>query len=108
MSIDVKHLREEAGFSETQAQVHELFQTANLQSELLCLGSGQYLSPHVSDIADTVFWVLDGEGVFEAGDEVLVLTRNSCLLVPAGDTVGIINENDQELTVLRLKGPGGF
>lgn len=108
MSIEVKHLREELQFSDATATIKEMFRTSNLESELLCLGPGQYLSPEISDICDAIFWVLEGEGVFEAGDEVLVLTRNNSLLVPAGDSVGLINENDKELVVLRVKGPGGF
>ncbi len=108
MSIDVKYLREVAKFSDESARIEELFKTLNLQAELLCVGAGQFVSPEVSMSSDILFWILEGEAVFEAGDEVLVLTANTSLLVTAGDSVGIINESDHALTVLRVMGPAGF
>lgn len=104
----VKYLNQVAHFSEDEAQVNDVFKSDQLQMDVLTLNPHQYLSPQVEPISDMVLFVLAGEGVFEVGDEVLVLTRNTTVLVEPGVSAGIINESDAQLTVLKFMAPPGI
>ncbi|NQV49832.1 MAG: cupin domain-containing protein [Candidatus Marinimicrobia bacterium] len=108
MENSVVDLKQVAHFSEEAARVSSMFKSDQLQMDVLLLNSHQYLSPRVEPISDIIYFVLRGEGVFEVGDEVLVLTRNTSVLVEMGVSSGIINENDEQLTVLKIAAPPGI
>lgn len=103
----VKYLNQVAHFSEDEAQINDVFKSDQLQLDVLSLNPHQYLSPQIEPLSDIVYFVLAGEGVFEVGEEVLVLTRNTTVLVEPGVSSGIINENDAQLTVLKFMAPPG-
>lgn len=108
MENSVKYLKQVAHFSEDAAKINEVFKSDQLQMDVLSLNSHQYLSPEVEPLSDIIYLVLNGEGVFEVGDEVLVLTRNTTVLVEPGVSSGIINESDEQLTVLKVCAPPGI
>ena len=108
MENNVKDLKQIAQFSEDAANINSMFKSDQLQMDVLLLNSGQYISPVVEPISDIIYFVLRGEGVFEVGEEVLVLTRNTSVLVEMGVSSGIINENDAQLTVLKMAAPPGI
>jgi len=108
MESNVKYLKQVAHFSEDAARINEVFKSDQLQMDVLNLNEHQYLSPLVEPLSDMIYLVLRGEGVFEIGDEVLVLTRNTTVLVETGVPSGIINESDEQLVVLRIQAPPGI
>ena len=108
MENDVKYLKQIAHFDEDAAKVNGVFKSDQLQMDVLSLNPHQYLSPQVEPLSDIVYLVLSGEGVFEVGDEVLVLTRNTTVLVEPGVSSGIINESDEQLSVLKFLAPPGI
>ncbi len=108
MESNVKYLKQVAHFSEDAARVNAMFKSDQLQMDVLTLNTHQYLSPVVEPLSDMIYFVLRGEGVFEVGDEVLVLTRNTSVLVETGVSAGVINESDEQLTVLRIQAPPGI
>jgi len=105
MTIEARNLKEYVSPRVEEAAIRTLFQGMQLQVEILIVTGGQFVTPRSTALADTYLQVLDGEGVFELGSEVLVLTRHMTLLVPPGETVGMINEGDQALIVLRVTAP---
>jgi len=108
MDDNVKYLKQIAHFSEDAAIIKSMFQSEQLQMDVLLLNTHQYISPVVEPLSDIIYFVLQGEGVFEVGDEVLVLTRNTSVLVGTGVSSGIINESDEQLTVLKFAAPPGI
>jgi len=108
MESDVKYLKQVAHFSEDAASINAMFKSDQLQMDVLNLNAHQYISPLVEPLSDMIYFVLRGEGVFEIGDEVLVLTRNTSVLVETGVSAGVINESDEQLTVLRIQAPPGI
>lgn len=100
---EVENLVEKLHFNADQAVVNAVFESKALSTDLLCLKAGQWLTPEAVDELDTLLVVLKGEGVFELGDEVAVLTSHTAILVPGGESVGIINESESGLTVLRVR-----
>lgn len=107
MDDNVKYLTQLAHFSEEAAKVNPIFKSDQTEMQVLCLNPHQYISPKVEPLSDIVFLVLSGEGVFEVGEEVLILTRNTTVLVEPGVSSGIINESDAQLTVLKFTAPPG-
>jgi len=108
MENNVKYLKQITRFSEDAAEINEIFKSDQLQMEVLTLNPRQYISPEVEPLSDIVYFLLEGEGIFEVGDEVLILTRNTTVLVESGVSSGIINESDEQLTVLRIMAPPGI
>ncbi|MCF7824074.1 MAG: cupin domain-containing protein [Candidatus Marinimicrobia bacterium] len=108
MENNVKYLKQVAHFSEEAAKINEVFKSDQLQLDVMSLNPHQYISPQVEPLSDIVYFILGGEGVFEVGDEVLVLTRNTTVLVEPGVSSGIINESDEQLTVLKFCAPPGI
>lgn len=108
MENRVNYLKQVAHFSEDAANINLMFKSDQLQMDVLLLNSHQYISPVVEPLSDIIYFVLRGEGVFEVGDEVLVLTRNTSVLVETGVSSGIINESDEQLTVLKVAAPPGI
>lgn len=108
MESSVKYLKQVAHFSEDAAAINSMFSSDQLKMDVLTFNTHQYLSPLVEPLSDMIYFVLRGEGVFEIGDEVLVLTRNTSVLVEIGVSAGIINESDEQLTVLRIQAPPGI
>jgi len=108
MENNVKYLKQVAQFSEDAANINLMFKSDQLQMDVLLLNSHQYISPVVEPLSDIIYFVLRGEGVFEVGDEVLVMTRNTTVLVETGVSSGIINESDEQLTVLKIAAPPGI
>lgn len=108
MENNVKYLKQVAHFSEDGAKINEVFKSDQIQMDVLSLNPHQYLSPEVEPLSDIVYLVLGGEGVFEVGDEVLVLTPNTTVLVGTGVSSGIINESDEQLMVLKILAPPGI
>ena len=100
---ELENLVEKLHFSADQAAVNAVFDSKTLVTDMLCLKAGQWIAPEVVKGMDTLLVVLKGEGVFELGDEVAVLTSHTATLVPAGETVGVINESEANLTVLRVR-----
>lgn len=104
----VKDLKQVIHFSEDIAQINSMFKSDQLQMDVLNLNTHQYISPQVEPLSDIIYFVLRGEGVFEIGDEVLVMTRNTTVLVDPGVSSGIINESEEQLTVLKILAPPGI
>jgi mannose-6-phosphate isomerase-like protein (cupin superfamily) len=104
----VKYIKQVAHFSEESARINPMFKSDQLQMDILSLNPHQYISPEVEPLSDTVYFVLRGEGVFEVGDEVLVLTRKTSVFVEQGVSAGIINESDEQLSVLKFMAPPGI
>lgn len=107
MENNVKYITQLAHFSEDAAKINPVFASDQVQMEVLALNPHQYVSPVVEPLSDIIYFVLSGEGVFEVGEEVLILTRNTTVLVEPGVSSGIINESDQQLLVLKLLAPPG-
>lgn len=107
MEDNVKYLKQVAHFSEDAANIKLMFKSDQLQMDVLLLNSHQYISPVVEPLSDIIYFILGGEGVFEIGDEVMVMTRNTTVFVETGVSSGIINESDEQLTVLKIAAPPG-
>lgn len=68
----------------------------------LTLKPGEQMEPHVQPF-DVVFFVLEGKGVLETGDDQIVGTENTCIWMEAGKNRNWKNPEGVDLKILVFK-----
>jgi mannose-6-phosphate isomerase-like protein (cupin superfamily) len=63
---------------------------------------------HVHDEEDDAFFVLDGELVFVLGDDEVVATAGTFVLVPPGVEHTFVNRSAGPARILNIHAPAGF
>ena len=92
-------------FAPEKMQKVGLFASDNFFLDLYCLEPGQQQKAHAHKGSDKVYLVVEGNGRFQVGDEHAELGRGECVLAPAGQTHGIVNDSPERLVVLTLMAP---
>jgi quercetin dioxygenase-like cupin family protein len=92
-------------FSEEKMQKVSLFGTANLFCDLYCLLPGQAQKPHRHQGADKIYYVLEGHGRFQVGEEQQNLGPGMVLLAPSNVDHGVSNESQDRLCLLVVMAP---
>jgi mannose-6-phosphate isomerase-like protein (cupin superfamily) len=105
MKSNIKFLNEVAKFSKTSSKSNDMFSSDQMKVDILTMKAGQYFSPTQSYLADSYYYVLEGEAIFEIDDDVSILVPNASLFVGPGQSVGIINESDENLIILKVQAP---
>jgi len=65
-------------------------------------------APHVHDAEDDIFYVLDGELVFDVGHGEVAAPAGSFVLVPPGVEHTFANRTATPVRVLNIHAPAGF
>lgn len=71
---------------------------------VLTLESGQSLKRHITPV-DVAFYVLEGKGVVEVGDEKLVVTKDTLIESPKDILHCWYNESEEPLRIMVVKAP---
>ncbi|TYC03018.1 MAG: cupin domain-containing protein [Kosmotoga sp.] len=74
------------------------------QAVIIEIKPGGVLKPHKTPV-DIFVYVIDGEGVFSAGNEKEKLGKNELVEIPKEIPHGIENFSNDKLTVMVLKAP---
>jgi mannose-6-phosphate isomerase-like protein (cupin superfamily) len=82
-----------------------LFETERFFCDIYCFEPGQQQKVHSHDDADKIYFVLEGEGNFQIGDEQQRLGAGHCILARAGLPHGVINESTERLALLVFMSP---
>ncbi len=90
--------------SDKMAKVN-LFETRNFFCDVYGLEPGQEQKTHSHADADKVYFVLEGEGTFEVGDESYELGPNQIICAAAGISHGVRNTSQARLSVLVFMTP---
>ncbi|HKE86926.1 MAG TPA: cupin domain-containing protein [Vicinamibacterales bacterium] len=77
-----------------------LFQSTRLMLGLNCLEPGQAQHAHVHGDQDKFYFVVEGEGRFEVGDESQSAGEGMVVWAPAGVRHGVTNHGDRRLVLL--------
>ena len=77
-----------------------LFESKWLLLGLNCLEPGQSDRAHTHPDQDKFYFVLEGEGEFAVGDDVLKARQGHTVLAPAGVTHGVTNTGSERLVIL--------
>ncbi len=81
-----------------------LYDQEHAQAVVIRLEPGQQLRRHITPV-DVFFYVLEGEGVVEVGDEQRTITPNQLVESPKDIPHCWYNRSDAELRVLVVKTP---
>ncbi len=81
-----------------------LSDTANAQVSHIALKPGESLKKHITPV-DVVFYVLEGRGVVEIGDEREDVGPDTLIESPAKIPHRWINESDKAVRILVIKTP---
>lgn len=92
-------------FSAAKMQKASLFETPRMFCDIYCLEPGQAQKPHAHAGADKVYFVLEGEGEFQVGEECRCLGPGHAVLAPAEVDHGVCNVSAERLTVLVFMAP---
>lgn len=84
--------------------VRKLYDTEHAQAVVITLQPGEQLKRHITPV-DAIFFVLEGTGIVEVGDEKEEVVANSLIDSPAKIPHCWYNESDSVLRILVVKVP---
>ena len=100
-----KNVSDELKFSAEKMSKSNLFESGRMFCDLYGLEPGQAQKSHVHDDADKVYYVLEGEGLFEVGKESRVLGVGTAVRAAAGEPHGVTNAGKGRLSLLVFMAP---
>lgn len=87
-----------------EVDVRNLHSTEHVQTVLITLQSGESLKLHATPV-DAFFYVLEGEGIVEIGEEQETVTQDQLIHSPARIPHRLWNEGDGVFRFLVVKTP---
>lgn len=106
--MDRFDLKAKAEFQPDKMAKVDLVGSPRLMSGLNCFEPGQSQKVHAHGGADKLYYVVEGSGEFEVGDEKQVLTQGEVLYVPEDVPHGVANTSAARLVVLIVIAPNPF
>lgn len=98
-------LKDHQQFSSDKMKKNNLFQTERFFCDVYCLEPGQEQKGHVHGHQDKVYFVLEGQGMFQVGAGRQVLEAGQGTLAPAGEEHGVKNHTSKRLSLLVFVSP---
>lgn len=87
-----------------KVDARNLYNTENAVISVIRLEPGQALKKHITPV-DVAFYVMNGEGVVQIGDEKLTVGENTLVESPKDILHCWYNESDKDLTFMVIKAP---
>lgn len=81
-----------------------LHNSEHVQVSMVTLEAGEALKRHVTPV-DVFFYVIEGEGIVEIGDEQEAVSADRLIDSPAGIPHRLLNESDRVFRFLVVKTP---
>lgn len=100
--IDIKSLSEKP--NPHNVSVRMLYDTEHAQAVHIELKPGEALKKHITPV-DVFFYVLEGKGLVEIGDETQEVSRDMLVESPAKIPHRLINQGDEVFRILVVKVP---
>lgn len=100
--IDIKSLSEKP--NPHNVSVRMLYDTEHAQAVHIELKPGEALKKHITPV-DVFFYVLEGKGLVEIGDETQEVSRDMLIESPAKIPHRLINQGDEVFRILVVKVP---
>jgi quercetin dioxygenase-like cupin family protein len=96
----IKSVQDFVGKKEDKFYKTTLFLSDALLLGLNCLEPGQAQTPHEHAGQDKFYFVVEGRGQFQIGDDTQPASPGQVIWAPAGVIHGVRNEADSRLTLL--------
>jgi quercetin dioxygenase-like cupin family protein len=81
-----------------------LYNTENAMVSVITLTKGQSLKKHITPV-DVAFYVIEGKGIVEIGDEKITVIKNTLVESPKDIAHCWFNESDSDLVFMVIKAP---
>ena len=85
-------------------EAKKIHETTYVQAVHICLKSGQKLIKHITPV-DVFFYVLEGSGTVEIGDEIKEVSKDTLIVSPSNIPHGWSNNSNFDLRFLVVKTP---
>ena len=103
--METKNIKSERRFSPEKMQKVNLFETTRMFSDIYCLEPGQEQKRHAHAGSDKIYFVIEGIGRFQIGDDDRELGPDQIVLAPANLEHGLRNDSQARLVVLVFMAP---
>jgi quercetin dioxygenase-like cupin family protein len=94
-----------ASFSPDKMRKNNIFTTERLFCDVYCFEPGQKQASHSHSGSDKIYYVLEGSGRIQIGDESREASRGTLVLAPAGVEHGVSNDGTRRLKLLVFMAP---
>ena len=100
-----KRVSEAVRFAQDKMKKNGLFDTERMFCDLYCFEPDQLQAPHTHEGSDKVYFVIEGQGIFQVGEEEKQLGNGEIVLAPSGVRHGVRNPGPDRLVVLVFMAP---
>lgn len=104
-SMNVQHWPSLVRFAPEKMQKVNLFETDRFFMDLYCLLPGQEQKPHVHELQDKVYLVLEGAVTARVAEHEQALGQGMSVLAPAGRSHGVRNDSGRPAVLLVTMAP---
>ena len=94
-----------SSFSTEKMKKNNVFTTERLFCDVYCFEPGQKQASHSHGGSDKVYYVLEGSGRIQIGDESREAGAGTAVLAPAGVDHAVSNHGTKRLTMLVFMAP---
>ncbi len=100
-----RKISEARRFAPDKMKKNGLFETDRLFSDLYCFEPGQAQAPHTHEGSDKIYFVIEGRGLFQIGEEERELRKDDIAMAPSGLRHGVSNPGPERLVLLVFMAP---
>ena len=100
-----KKISDALHFGADKMKKNGLFETDRMFCDLYCFEAGQSQNVHSHEGSDKVYFVLEGRGRFQIGEEERELGKYEIALAPSGQKHGVKNAGPDRLVLLVTMAP---
>ncbi|MFQ5580263.1 MAG: cupin domain-containing protein [Nitrospiria bacterium] len=101
----VQSVEKMKAFSSEKMKKVKMFDSEHMFCDLYCFEPGQSQKTHLHEGEDKVYYVLEGEGMFQIGGEETCVRKGSATMAEAGIMHGVVNKSSEALVVLVFMAP---
>jgi quercetin dioxygenase-like cupin family protein len=94
-----------AQFAAEKMKKNGLFETERFFCDLYCFEPGQSQSAHTHEGSDKIYYVVQGRGSFQIGNEERDLKEGEIAMAPSGQKHGVTNNGPGRLVLLVFMAP---
>jgi len=100
-----KKIAEVTQFAPDKMKKNSIFETDRFFCDLYCLEPGQAQNPHAHEGSDKVYFVIEGKGCFQIGQEERDLQEKEIAIACSGQRHGVSNPGPGRLVLLVFVAP---
>jgi quercetin dioxygenase-like cupin family protein len=100
-----KKISDAMQFASEKMKKNGLFETDRLFCDLYCFEPGQAQAAHTHEGSDKIYFVVEGKGLFQVGQEERELRQGEIAMASSGQKHGVRNPGPDRLVLLVFMAP---